>query len=303
MPLVSVIIPVYNVEKYLRECLDSLINQTLKDIEIICVDDGSTDSSLDILNEYKAKDNRFIILTQKNLNAGVARNNGLKVATGEYLSFLDSDDIFELNMLEEMYNTAKKDNSDTVVCNFYIYDNATKKSSWNLKIDDKFIKKSPFSPVDIKDEIFNFSSPNAWTKLFKHSLFKDNKLQFVDTICCNDFTCVYTALAVSKKISVINKPFIHYRFIQKSNLTARRVKYPDSFLVAAQQLENNLRRFKVYHTFEKSFISRMKSSYNWEVSECTKMQKFEREKLARKILSANLFKILFNKSKHNLYGY
>ena len=303
MPLVSVIIPVYNVEKYLRECLDSLINQSLKDIEIICVNDGSTDSSLDILNEYKEKDNRFTVITQKNINAGVARNTGLKVATGEYLSFLDSDDIFEPNMLEEMYNTAVKDGSDTVICNFYLYCNETKKSSWNFRIADKFVKKSPFSPLDVKDEIFNISSPNAWTKLFKHSLFTDNNLQFVSTMCSNDITCVDTALALSKKISVIDKPFIHYRLVQTNNLTARRVKYPDSFLVAAQQLENNLKRFKVYHTFEQSFITSMKNAYNWEVSCCDKKQKLEREKLARKILSANLFKIIYNKSKHNLYGY
>lgn len=303
MPLVSVIIPVYNVEKYLRECLDSVVNQTLKDIEIICIDDGSTDGSLDILNEYKEKDNRFKILTQKNLKAGVARNNGLKVATGEYLSFLDSDDIFELTMLEDMYNMAIRDNADTVVCSFYIYDEKTKESKWNRKIGSRYVKLTPFSPLDVKEVIFNFSSPNAWTKLFKHSLFTENKLQFVNTLICNDFTCVDTALALSKKISVIDRPYIHYRFIQKDNLTAKRKDHPESFFVAAQALENNLRKFKVYHLFEESFKKRMKDAYAWETENCTKIQKFEREKLARKILSANLFKIIFNKSKHFINGY
>ena len=122
-------------------------------------------------------------------------------------------------------------------------------------------------------------------------------------MCCNDLTCVDTALAISKKISVINKPFIHYRLVQTHNLTARRVNYPDSFLVAAQELENNLRKFKVYHTFEQSFIKRMRDSHNWEISCCNKIQKLQREKIARKILSANLFKILYNKSKHNLHVY
>ena len=97
-PKVSVIIPVYNVEQYLRECLNSVIKQTLKEIEIICVDDGSTDNSLDILKEYAEKDHRITIITQKNLHAGVARNAGLSIAKGEYLSFLDSDDFFELNL-------------------------------------------------------------------------------------------------------------------------------------------------------------------------------------------------------------
>ena len=94
-PKVSVIIPVYNVEDYLRQCLDSVINQTLKDIEIICVDDGSTDKSLEILHEYEKKDSRITVLTQKNQYAGVARNVGMSVATGKYFVFLDSDDFFE----------------------------------------------------------------------------------------------------------------------------------------------------------------------------------------------------------------
>ena len=97
MPKVSVIIPVYNVEKYLRECLDSVVNQTLKDIQIILIDDGSTDSSLGICKEYAQKDNRIKIIEQKNQGAGAARNRGMSEAKGDYLYFLDSDDFLELN--------------------------------------------------------------------------------------------------------------------------------------------------------------------------------------------------------------
>ena len=95
MAKVSVIIPVYNVEPYLKQCMDSVVGQTLKDIEIICVDDGSTDGSLDILKEYATEDSRIQIIEQKNAGAGAARNNGMRHATGKYLSFLDSDDFFE----------------------------------------------------------------------------------------------------------------------------------------------------------------------------------------------------------------
>ena len=103
-PKVSVIIPVYNVEEYLRECLDSIVKQTLREIEIICVDDGSTDNSLEILKEYAKKDNRITVITQKNLHAGVARNAGLAVAKGEYLSFLDSDDFFLFFIKNKFFN-------------------------------------------------------------------------------------------------------------------------------------------------------------------------------------------------------
>ena len=295
MPAVSVIIPVYNVEKYLNECLDSVINQTLKDIEIICVDDGSSDKSLEILKSYQEKDNRIKILIQQNKHSGVARNNGLKIAKGEYLSFLDSDDIFELDMLENMYNKAKEDDSDTVVCNFYIYDNDTKESILKNRIKEEYVKMSPFSPLDIKDKIFNFSSANAWSKLFKHSLFTNNNLKFIDTICCNDVTCVDTALALSKKISVIDKAYIHYRFVQTSNLTANRNKSAESFLIAVQALENNLKKFGLYDKFKKSFKTRMRASFNWELSICDNKQRRDREKIAKKILSKNLYNILYSK--------
>ena len=109
------IVPVYNTSAYLRECLDSIINQTLKEIEVICVDDGSVDGSLDILKEYAKKDKRFTIITQQNTSAGAARNAGLAVAKGEYLSFLDSDDFFAPEMLEETYNVITKDETDVCI--------------------------------------------------------------------------------------------------------------------------------------------------------------------------------------------
>ena len=112
---VSVIIPVYNVQAYLRQCMDSVTGQTLRDIEIICVNDESTDDSLQILEEYVAKDKRVQIITQKNAGAGAARNNGMRHAKGKYLSFLDADDFFEPDMLEKAYEQAEKDQSDFVV--------------------------------------------------------------------------------------------------------------------------------------------------------------------------------------------
>ena len=118
---VSVILPVYNVSDYLRQCMDSIVGQTLKDIEIICVDDGSTDDSLAILKEYEAKDQRVKVIQQANAGAGAARNKGLEIATGEYLSFLDSDDFVDVNMYEQLYLKAKAKDIDVVYCNCNIY--------------------------------------------------------------------------------------------------------------------------------------------------------------------------------------
>ena len=114
-PKISVIIPVYNVEKFLRECLDSVVNQTMRDIEIICVNDGSTDGSLDILKEYAKKDDRIIVINQTNGFVESARNNGLKIAKGEYIQFVDSDDYLELNACETAYNYALQYKADVVV--------------------------------------------------------------------------------------------------------------------------------------------------------------------------------------------
>lgn len=111
LPKISIIIPVYNAEKYLHECLDSVVSQTFKDIEIICIDDGSADNSYQVLQGYADKDSRFVILQQENKGAGAARNKGIEIAKGEFLAFLDSDDYYaDYTVLEKLYNSAKNNN-------------------------------------------------------------------------------------------------------------------------------------------------------------------------------------------------
>ena len=122
MSKVSVIVPVYNVQDYLRECLDSIVNQTLKDIEIICVNDGSTDKSLSILEEYAKGDNRFIILSKSNSGYGHTINTGMSKAKGEYVIIVESDDIAFPDMLEKMCNAADNKKADIVRANYYDYD-------------------------------------------------------------------------------------------------------------------------------------------------------------------------------------
>ena len=200
-------------------------------------------------------------------------------------------------MFEDMCKKAEEDQSDVVVCTFYEYNTITKKSIFKKKIDQYFVNISPFKPAEIGKELFNFSSLNAWTKLFRHDFFRKNNLHFENCVCCNDLTCVCTALAIANKISVINKPYIHYRTNQSKNLTANRNKHVESFLTAAQRLENNLNYFKVYDKFKDAFILKMRSSFNWETSLCTPKQRADRKQLAKKILSDNLYFILYNQHK------
>ena len=120
-PKVSVVVPCYNVEKYLPQCMDSIINQTLKDIEIICVNDGSTDSTLRILQKYAEKDKRIKIIDKANSGYGASMNKGFSEANGEYLGIVESDDWVEPDMFENLYNLAKSNDVDVVKSNFYFY--------------------------------------------------------------------------------------------------------------------------------------------------------------------------------------
>jgi len=179
-PVVSVIIPVYNVASYLRECLDSLVNQTLAELEFIYINDGSTDDSLRILNEYAAKDNRFVIISQENQGQGAARNRGIEIARGEYIAFVDPDDWVDLNTFEVSYNEAKKTGVDIVHFDYYKFDGAKNKIRIN-SFKDNF-KRMSFKPL--KDGNFysrkDFSKPDwlcnlslsVWNKIIKGVLFK-----------------------------------------------------------------------------------------------------------------------------------
>lgn len=142
MPKVSIIIPVFNVECYLQECLDSVVNQTLKDIEIICIDDGSTDSSLKILQKYKKQDNRIILLTQENKGAHLARTTALKIAKGEYIGFIDSDDWIDLDFFETLYNKAIEENADIVRTKIKIIEDNVEKDNMYNKIIERHINEN-----------------------------------------------------------------------------------------------------------------------------------------------------------------
>lgn len=157
MVKVSVIVPVYNVEQHIRKCLDSLVNQTLKDIEIIVVDDGSTDSSASIIKEYEEKYNILKYYKKENGGLSDARNYGLQYATGKYIAFLDSDDYADVNLYKKMYEKAKKDDSDLVECNFYwVYNKKNKKD-----IGEKYSGKK---------QMLEKARVVAWNKLYRKEI-------------------------------------------------------------------------------------------------------------------------------------
>ena len=205
---VSVIIPVYNAEKYIRQCLDSLLSQTLKEIEIICVDDGSLDGSYQILEEYTRKDARVLCQSQQNLFAGIARNAGLSRATGEYILFLDADDFFAPNMLKELYLKAKKYAAQMVIFGHYSYNDKTKK-----------IKKVPFSTkktqlVSCKDlgtNLFEACGATPWNKLLLREYVNSKHLSYQGIMNNNDEFFNRMIVVDADKILFYNKRFVYYR--------------------------------------------------------------------------------------------
>lgn len=203
MVKVSVIVPVYNVEEYLSKCLESLVNQTLEDIEIIVVNDGTKDNSQKIIDKYSKKyPNKIKSFIKENGGLSSARNYGLKYATGEYIGFVDSDDWVELDMYEKMYNKAVENNFDIVVCDlFYYFEDVKKKASSNIKSDIK--------DDDVKKSMLNIY-PAAWNKIYHNKLFKHN-VMFKEKVWYEDVEFMYRLYPHIHSVGVISEPLYDYR--------------------------------------------------------------------------------------------
>ena len=265
-PKVSVIIPVYNVEKFLKDCLDSIISQTLKDIEIICIDDGSTDNSKRILLEYSYKDKRITVLQQLHLGAGAARNHGIKVAKGKYLAFLDADDFFDKEMLEMCYMNLEKNGSDVVIFLAKQFDNKSKKiieMPWSLRINN--CPSCCFKPKEIKKSLFNSFQNWPWNKLFRRSFVIENTILFQEIPRTNDMAFVCEALALAKKISIIEQYFVYYRVNTGTSLQQTNDNSPVSFWEACIETKKRLQSKGLYNEYQQTLINSVVSGalYNF----------------------------------------
>lgn len=262
MAKVSIIVPVYNAEKYLKECLDSILNQTYKDIEVICVDDGSTDSSADILKDYEEKDNRVKIIKQQNLYAGVARNAGIEIATGEYLLFLDADDFFEPDMVQSMHDKMEQDEAEICLCNVRAYSDVKKKhieASHYLRIDE-IPEETPFAASDISENIFQITTPAPWNKMFRKQFIEENDISFDAIKRANDLYFTYLSMASANRITVVNEPFVNYRIDIASSLQGSNDNGTYEFIDALTHLQEELKKRKLWVTYEKSFTNRALST-------------------------------------------
>lgn len=233
---VSVIVPVYNTEKYLKKCLDSLVNQTLDDIEIIVINDCSPDNANEILAEYEKKyKNIKVIHNKTNKGIGYNRNLGIEKANGKYIAFVDSDDYVDITMYEKMYNKAEKENLDLVLCNFY--KNLEKQNGSLEALVPEFIIPD-FKNTTLKDypDLLLKVNLAPWNKLYRRSLFTKD-VRFPENLKYEDAIVVIKAMARSKKIGIVDEKLNYYLVRSKSETTVMDKKVYDILTITKMMIE------------------------------------------------------------------
>ena len=238
--LISVIVPVYNVEKYLPQCIDSIINQTYKNIEIILVNDGSTDNSLSICNKYKEKDRRIKIINKKNGGLSSARNAGIEKINGPYLCFIDSDDFIDNNMILKLYNLIRNNNSDIAVCNRFQYYDYKKKNSLIPYSNCKYFNTNNYEKIDAMKQLISLKNfdMSACGKLFKSLLFKD--ISFPVNKLSEDYFIMYKIFEKCNLVTFTNEPLYYYR--QRKGSISKNKKINYDYLDAAKQQMDYIRK-------------------------------------------------------------
>ena len=248
-PKVSVIVPIYGVEKYLRQCVDSILAQTLKEIEVILVDDGSPDGCPAIVDEYAAKDSRVIAVHQENGGYGRAVNHGIDLAKGEYIGIIESDDWIEPTMYEKLYRNAEENGSDLVKAQFYIYNSA--KSPADKLFDNRMqtLHDAPDGVFSIEEwpKLFIYHA-SIWANLYRAGFLKNVRLIETRSASYQDFPFMCECYCRAQFISVVKEPLVHYRMEEgQQSSTIRR---DERLLLMADQCMNGREILKRYGKFE-----------------------------------------------------
>lgn len=256
-PLISIIIPVYKVEKYIKRCLDSVVNQTYKNLEIILVDDGTPDNSGKICDEYAKKDKRIKIIHKENGGVSDARNKGIEQATGKYIGFVDSDDYIDVNMYEILKNTIEKENADIASCKYVRFAEYVEFDS--QKYDKKTIE---YNQEEYMKKFFKIGTQECvyypWNKLYKKSIICSD--QYPKGLTSEDVVGTYKALLKAKKIVEINYPYYYY-FYNKKSITGSKFSNKDLDLIKIWDIVIKISNENNQKYLEYSKINRMRIDY------------------------------------------
>ena len=255
---VSVVVAVYNSSAYLHQNLDSICSQSLENIEIILVDDGSTDGSDRILEEYAAKDSRIRVLYQRESSDGaaLARNMGVEAACGEYVSVLDADDFFEMDMLEKAYIRAKETEAELVIFDGDLYDekiDAVRETGMILRREFLPEGKDTFTPRENADRLFFMTIGSAWNVLFSKELIDREALKFNSFHHADDLGFVYLGFAAAKKIAIMPERLIHYRCNNPNSQAGTLYKWPEAAGGAFAVLKTELERRDLFAAYQVTF--------------------------------------------------
>lgn len=258
---VSIIVPVFNVEGYLEQSIQSVLNQTFKDIEIILVDDGSTDNSSKICDNYSKLDKRIRVIHQKNKGLSGARNTGLRFASGKYIFFLDSDDWIEEKTIEKLYQIAEKDYSDVVVCNVNLCSSVLEKISkryWPFSSEMKMMSKNIYP-------YFLIQPCWAWNKLYKHSFLKENRLFFVEGILYEDVPFFVDVFFKAKIVSFTPDFLYNYRVGRDGAITVKKSKRQLDILKVKELVSKKLSKYNAPQLILNNFKKWQISNFAWMI--------------------------------------
>lgn len=261
-PKLSVLVPIFNVEKYLHEALDSLVRQTFQEFEVICINDGSTDHSLKIIQEYQQQDSRFRILDKTNSGYGDSMNQGLKLAHGEYIAILEPDDWIEENAFEILYQTAKENNADVVKANYYrTYTNPKTNQPQNTKVSE--ITKVTTLDPHTDFSVFQFS-PAIWSAIYKKTFLEQNQIGFLPTpgASYQDLGFQFKVFASAKKIVLLPNAFIHYR-IDNQNSSVNNPGKVNCVIEEYSSIEQFLRKQGTFELFANTMSAAKFRNYHW----------------------------------------
>ncbi len=255
-PELSIVVPVYNVDKYLTKCLESLINQTFENFEVICINDGSTDKSLEILNEFQKKDNRIKVFSQLNSGLGAARNAGMNKARGKYIGFIDSDDFADSTLFEKAIKSAKENDSDVVIFNVYLYytDSCYKKVFRDTEFYSLLEKEGYFAGVE-HARIIN--SIGVWDKLYRREFLTKKEIFNPENRIYEDVVFTIKAISLAKRISVISEPLIYYRKNTGVSIVDKEIindYYKFDFLKNLKESKDFLKSIGLYTHFQRDFL-------------------------------------------------
>ncbi len=210
MPKVSIVVPVYNVEKYLEECLKSIVNQTLEDIEIICVNDGSTDSSLEILNKFAQKDKRIIVINKANSGYGHTMNTGINCASGEYIGIIESDDFADKYMFEKLYSLAKENDADIAKGDWYSY---WSKNNFSRK-QNRISPAKAFKTTNAReDKSLLRIDPSVWSAIYRKEFLNKYNIRFLETpgASFQDIGFSFKVFALAERVILSDRAYLYYR--------------------------------------------------------------------------------------------